>query len=168
MGVRAVKKNVEEQLKALFAGHPVPPIEVIIPILEKAGRGEQELTAQFYDTELSLAKGIKEIWGLRDRNMKVLAKVLEVINSWEGQRFEPIALTESRLSISISDCSMLHVGKNVSSNVKSKFCDLICNGGSKALMDVVLGQDKATCSWDKALIKGARNCRLVFESVKTK
>jgi hypothetical protein len=164
MSVRAMK-NMEEQLKTLFASHPYPPIEVIIPILEEAGRGEQELTAQIYDTDMALAIGIKEILGLRDSNMKTLAKVMEVMMSHEGQRLEPIELSESRLAFSISDCPMLHVGKDVSLIVKSRFCDFICISGSRALMDAVLGGNKATCSWDKALIKGARKCKLVFESV---
>jgi hypothetical protein len=51
-----MKKTSEEQVKALFAEHSLPPLEVIIPILEKAGRGEQELTSYIYETYLSLAK----------------------------------------------------------------------------------------------------------------
>lgn len=138
-----MKKTVEEQIKVLFEKHSIPPLEVIIPIFEKTGRGEQELTAQIYDTYTSLAKGIKEILGLKDKNMKALAKVLEVTLGSEGQKFEPIELSESRFSFSVTDCPMLHVGKDVRSNVKSKFCDLCCTGGSKAIMDAVLSPHKA-------------------------
>jgi hypothetical protein len=56
-----MKKTAEERMKALFAEHSFPPLEVIIPILEKAGRGEQELATQIYDAHLALAEGIKEI-----------------------------------------------------------------------------------------------------------
>jgi hypothetical protein len=165
---RAVKKTAEERMKALFAKYSFPPLEVIIPILEKAGRGERELEAQMYDTQLALAKGIKEILGLKDKNVKTLAKVWEVMFTFGEQKFEPIELTDSRFSVSISDCPMLHVGKDVSVNVKSKFCDLICTAGSKARNNAVLDQDIGTCSWDKSLIKGSRRCKLVIELVKTK
>lgn len=164
---KPMKKTVEEQIKVLFSRFSFPPLEVIIPILEKAGHGEQELTTQVYNTETTLVKGIKEILGLNDKNMKTLAKVMEIMLSFEGAKFEPIELSESRFSLSISDCPMLHVGKGVSSSVKSKFCDLICTAGSKAAMDTVLGQDRGSCFWDKSLIRGAGKCRLVFELVKT-
>jgi hypothetical protein len=162
-----LKKTAEKQIKDLLTKHPTPPLEVIIPILEKAGRGEQELTAQIYDTYVSLTRGTREILGLRDRNMRTLAKLWEILTSLEGIKIQPIELTESRYSFSISDCPMLHVGKDVSLNVKSKFCDLICNGGSKALMDTVLGSGIGTCTWNKALIKGAGKCTLAFELVKS-
>jgi len=141
-------------------------MEVIIPILEKTGRGEQELTAQIYNTYSSLIKGLKEILGLKDKNMKTVAKVWEAVLGFEGSKFEPIELTESRFSFSIPDCPMLHVGKEVSLNVKSKFCDLICTAGSRALMDTVLSPHKGNCTWNKALIKGAGKCTVVFELVK--
>jgi len=163
-----VKKTVEEQIRALFEKYSFPPLEVIIPILEKAGRGEQELTAQVYETESALIKGIREILGLKDKDLKALAKVVEITFSFEGLKFQPIELSESKLAFSISDCPMLHVGKDVSLSVKSKFCDLICTAGGKAIMDTVLGQDRGSCSWDKSLIKGAGKCRLVFELVKTR
>jgi len=164
--VREVKKTAEKQIKDLLTRHSFPPLEVIIPILEKAGRGEQELATQFYDTYTSLAKGIKEILELKDKNMKTLAKVWEIVLGFEGSKFEPIELTESRFSFSIPDCPMLHVGKDVSLNVKSKFCDLICTAGSKALMDTVLSPHKGNCTWNKALIRGAGKCTVVFELVK--
>ena len=161
-----MKKTAEKQIRALFAEHAIPPMEVIIPILEKTGRGEQELTAQIYNTYSSLIKGLKEILGLKDKNMKTVAKVWEAVLGFEGSKFEPIELTESRFSFSIPDCPMLHVGKEVSLNVKSKFCDLICTAGSRALMDTVLSPHKGNCTWNKALIKGAGKCTVVFELVK--
>ena len=85
-----------------------------------------------------------------------------------GQKLEPIELSDSKYSFNLPDCPMLHVGKNVSFNVKSKFCDLICAGPSRALMDITLGPNKGICRWDKALIKGAGKCNVVFELVKTK
>jgi hypothetical protein len=88
-----LKKTAEERVKVLFAKHSFPPLEVIIPILERAGRGEQELAAQMYDTHLALARGIKEILGLKDKNLKTLAKVWEVMNTFGEQRFEPIEST---------------------------------------------------------------------------
>jgi len=165
---RTVKKTTEEQIKDLFAKHSVPPLEVIIPILEKTGRGEQELTSQVYDTYTSLIKGIKEILGLKDNDMKTLAKAWEITLSFERTKFQPIELTESRFSFSIPDCPMIHVGKDVSFDVKSKFCDLICTAGSKALMDTVLSPNRGTCAWNKALIKGKGKCTVVFELVKTR
>jgi len=167
-GVRTVKKTAEKQVKDLLTQHPVPPLEVIIPILEKAGRGEQELTSLIYDTYTSLAKGVREILGLKEKNIKTLAKLWEIITICEGTKTQPIELTDSRFSFSISDCPMLLVGKDVSLNVKSKFCDVICTAGSKALMDTVLSPHKGTCTWNKALIKGLGKCTVVFELVKAK
>jgi len=165
--VRTVEKTAEKQIKDLLTKHSIPPLEVIIPILEKAGRGEHELMAQIYETYTSLANSTREILGLKDKNMKTLAKVWEILISFEGARIQPVELTESRYSFSMTDCPMLHVGRDVSLNVKSKFCDLICTGGSKALIDAVLGPHRGTCTWNKALIKGAGKCTLVFELVKT-
>lgn len=153
-------------MRALFAKHSVPPLEVIIPILEKAGRGEQELTAQIYNTYTTVAMGIRQSLQLKGKDMKTLARLWEFLAGFEGQKFEPIDLADSRFSLTISDCPMLHVGKDVSSDVKSKFCDVVCTGGSKALMDNVLGPHRGTCTWDKALVRGAAKCTLVFESVK--
>ena len=163
---RALKKTAEKQIKDLLMKHSTPPLEVIIPILEKAGRGEQELTTQLYNTYVDLAKGIREILRLENNNMKTLAKVWEIVLGFEGSKFEPIELTESRWSFSIPDCPMLHVGKDVSLNVKSKFCDLICTAGSRALMDTVLSPHKGNCTWNKALIRGAGKCTVVFELVR--
>ena len=164
--MRAVKKTTEEQLRVLFAKHSPLPLEVIIPILEASGRGEQELVAQLYETYASLAKGVKEILGLNEKNMKTLAKTGEIVLSFEGRKFQPIELTDSRFSFSLSDCPMLHVGKGVSLDVKSRFCDLICTGVSKALMDTALGPHRGSCTWEKALIRSARKCTVVFELVK--
>ncbi|HVP41578.1 MAG TPA: hypothetical protein VMS95_06465 [Candidatus Krumholzibacteriaceae bacterium] len=161
-----MRKSAEKRLKALFAEHSTPPLEVIIPILEKTGQGEQELTAQIYDTYAAVTKEIMKILGLKQKNMKTVAKVWEIVNSFEKQPFEPIELTESRFSFSIPDCPMVHVGKDISQKVRSKFCDLICAGGSKAIMDNVLGPDSGVCRWDKALIHGAGRCTLVFELVR--
>ena len=69
-----MKRSKEERIKALLAKHSEPPLNVVIPILEKAGRGEKELTSQIYETDMSYAKGLKEILDLKDKNMKVLAK----------------------------------------------------------------------------------------------
>jgi len=166
--LRVLKITVEEQIKVLFAKHSFPPVELVIPILEKTGKGQQELAAQVYDTFKSLADGIKEILGLKEKNMKALAKMTEAVLSFYGQRLEPIELSESKFSYSVSDCPMCHVGRDVSSNVKSKFCDLYCTSGEKAFMDSVLGQNKAVCTWDKALIKDARKCTVTYELVKKK
>jgi hypothetical protein len=166
--VTAVKKTAEERIKALFAKHSFPPLEVVIPILKKSGKGEQEVATQLYDTSLSLAVGLKEILGLKDRNMKALAKMMEVMLGFYGQSYEPIELSDSRFSFSISECPMLHVGKDVSSSVKSKFCDLWCASGSKAFMDSVFGKHGGTCNWNKALIKGAKKCVVTYELVKPK
>jgi len=162
-----VKKTVEERISALLAEHSIPPMGVIIPILEKTGRGEKELTAQIYNTYTSLAEGIKEILRLKDKNMGTLAKVYGIVYGVSGEKYEPSRLTDSRFSSTLSDCPLLHLGKDTSFNVKSKFCDLICTAGSRALMDTVLGPDKGNCTWDKALIKGVGKCTVVFELVKT-
>jgi len=148
--------------------HTAPPLEVIIPVLEKSGRGENELTAQLYETYCNIAKGIKKILGLTGKDMKTLARVWEVFIAFEEIRMQPIELSESKFSLSIADCPMIHVGKDVSSNVKSKFCDLICTAGSKALMDTVLEKKKGTCTWSKTLIKGMGKCTLKFELVKAR
>jgi len=81
-------------------------------------------------------------------------------------KIEPIELDDLRFSFSFDDCPMLHVRKDISLNVKSQFCDLICMSAAKALLDTVLGSRKGTLAWDKALIKGAGKCTLTFESVK--
>jgi len=165
-GAQAVKETAEKRMKALLTEHSTPPLEVIIPILEKAGLGERELTTQLYNTYVSLSRGMMEILGLKDKNMKALAKVFEISLGFEGMKFEPIELSESRYSLKIPDCPMLHVGKDVGFNVKSKFCDLICTSAVRAFMDVLLSPNRGTCSWDKALIKGTGKCTLVFELVK--
>ena len=166
MGVGALEKTKEDQIKALLEKHSLPPVEVIVPILEKTGRGEQELTAQVYTTYTSLTEGIKEILGLKDKNMKTLVKVWGIIASYEGMKIEPIELDDSRFSFSLDDCPMLHVGKDISLNVKSRFCDLICMSTGKALLDTVLGSHRCTLTWDKALIKGTGKCTITFESAK--
>lgn len=162
-----VKKTVEERLKALFAEHTEPPLEVIIPILEKARRGEQELATQMYAVEVSLIKGMREILGLKENNVKTLAKIFGIMMSHYGQKFEPIELSESRFSVNISDCPMVHVGRNVTIDVKSKFCDLICSSGLMALKNT-FGQNSLTCSWDKSLVKGTGKCKVLFELAETK
>lgn len=162
-----VKKTAEERIKVLLKKHTYPPLEVIIPILQKAGRGEQELSAQLYATEVGVIKGMREILGLKENDLKTLAKIFGVMMAHYGQKFEPIELSESRFSVGIRDCPMMHVGKDVGVNVKSKFCDLVCSNGLSALKDS-FGQDNIVCSWDKALIKGGGKCKLVFELVKSK
>lgn len=157
-----MKRSKEERIKALLAKHSEPPLNVVIPILEKAGRGEKELTSQIYETDMSYAKGLKEILGLKDKNMKVLAKVFVALLSSYGQKFEPVELSADRFSLTVSDCPMIHVGKDVSTSVRSKYCDLVCSAGSKAVTAAVLGSE-CTCYWDKALIKGAGKCKVVFE-----
>jgi hypothetical protein len=161
-----MKKTVEKRLKTLFAEHNVPPLEVIIPILEKTGRGEQELTTQLYDTYANLAEELMKILGLKAKDMKTLAKIWEIALSFEKQPFEPIELTASRFSFNIPDCPMVHVGKDVGPKVRSKFCDLICGAGAKALMDTVLGSGRGVCSWNKALIQGTGKCMVAFELAK--
>jgi len=165
--VSVVKKSVEEQIKTLLARHSFPPLEVIIPILEKAGRGEQELRDQMYDTEVSITNGVREILNLKGRDMKTFAKIFEIICDFSGQKIEPIELSQTRFSLSISDCPMLHVGKDVSISVKSKFCDLCCSAGASAIAGTVLDQEY-TCSWDKKLIRGAGKCTTTVELGKTK
>jgi hypothetical protein len=161
-----MKKTSEEQIKALFARHSLPPLEVIIPILEKAGRGEQELTSYIYETYRSLAKEAREVLGLKERNMNSLAKLVGALWSFEGQKFEPVELHDSKMVLGVPDCPMMHVGEKVSFEMKSKFCDLLCTAGSKALMDAVYGKDEGSCTWNKSLIKGSGKCKVVFELVK--
>jgi len=164
-----LKKTAEKQIKDLLAKHAFPPVKVVIPILEKAGRGEQELAAQIYNTYATLAEGTTRILGLRDKDMRTVAKVFEILLSLEGLRLQPVELSESRFSFNLQDCPMVHVGKNVSFDVKSKFCDLICTAGSRGLIDTILGsQKRGTCTWDKALIRGAGKCTTTFELVKPK
>lgn len=161
-----MEKSVEKRIRALFSKQSIPPLEIIIPILQKTGRGEQELTAQVYNTYVNVAQGMREIMGYKDNSMKTLAKVWEMAVGFEGGRILPIELTESKFSFSMADCPMLHVGKDVSFEVKSKFCDLVCTGGSRGLMDSVLAPSSGTCSWNKALIKGEGKCTVVFEVVR--
>jgi len=163
--VEKLKKSTEKQIKDLLRKHAYPPLEVIIPILEKSGRGERELTAQISETDMNILKGIKEILGLKDNNMKTLAKVLEIYLAFGGQQFQPVELTDSKFAITVSDCPMLHVGKDVSLDVKSKFCDLICASASKVINDTLLSPRRGICTWDKALIKSAGKCTLAFELV---
>jgi hypothetical protein len=165
--VSLVKKSAEQQIKDLLARQSFPPLEVIIPILQKAGRGEQELTDQMYDMHVSITKGVKKILHLKDGDMKTAAKIFELICIYSGQKIEPIGLSQTRFSLSVSDCPMLHVGKDVNKDVKGKFCDLYCSAGSKAIFDTVLGPACA-CSWDKKLIKGAGKCTVTFELGKVK
>jgi len=160
-----MKKTAENRIKDLYSRYPIPPIEVIIPILEKTGHGEQELSTQLYDTYTNLAMGIKEILGLKDKNMKTLAKVWTIITGFEGMKIQPIEQDDSRFSFSLDDCPMLHVRKDIGLNVKSKFCDLICTSAAKALLDTLLGSDRGALTWDKALIRGAGKCTITFESV---
>jgi len=162
---RELKKTAEKQIRDLLKKHQYPPLQVIIPILDKSGRGEQELAAQISETDMAVIKGIKEILGLKDNNMKTLAKVLEIYLAFGGAEFQPLELTESKFAIAISDCPMLHVDKDMGLNVKSKFCDLICASGAKVIIDTVLGQKRGVCTWNKALIKGTGKCTLAFELV---
>lgn len=165
--VSVLKKSVEEQIKTLLATHSFPPLEVVIPILEKAGRGEQELRDQMYDTQVLITNGVREILNLKGRDMKTLAQIFEIICDFYGQKIEPIELSQTRFSLRISDCPMLHVGKDVSIAVKSKFCDLCCSAGASATAGTVLDQEY-TCSWDKKLIRGAGYCTTTVELGKTK
>ena len=160
-----MKKTAEKQIRDLLRKHQYPPLDVIIPILEKSGRGEQELAAQVSEIDLGVIKGIKEILGLKDDNMKTLAKILEIYLAFGGQEFQPVELTESRFAISVSDCPMLHVSKDVGFNVKSKFCDLICASTSKVITGTVLSSKRSIITWNKALIKGTGKCTLAFELV---
>jgi hypothetical protein len=158
-----MKKSAEKQIKGLFTKYSIPPLEVIIPVLQEAKRGEQELTNQVYNAYVNIAKGMRKIMGLKQNDMKTLAKIWEIAISFEGAKFQPVELTESKFSFSITDCPMLHVGKDISLEVKSKFCDLVCTGGSRALMDTILAPRKAVCAWNKKLIRGAGRCTVVFE-----
>jgi hypothetical protein len=158
-----VKKTAEDKLRDLFAKHPFPPVDVVIPVLERSGRGEAELFSQFYETETSLTRGIMQILNSKTKDMKTLVKVMEVVFSWEGQKFEPIELSESKFSYAVPDCPMVHVGKDISPEVKAKFCDLFCTAASQAMMDTVLGKGKAHCRWDKSLIHGGDRCSLLWE-----
>jgi hypothetical protein len=162
-----VKKTVEEQMKALLTKHAYPPPEVVIPILEKAGRGEKELAAQLHEIDMSLLNGIMKILNLKEKNMRTVSRMIGVIFSSYGQKCEPIELSENRFRLSVSDCPMLHVSKNVSTTVKSRFCDVYCSSTAKAMAQLVLGE-KGSCSWDKALIKGGRKCTVAFDLVKAK
>jgi hypothetical protein len=162
-----VKKTVEEQMRALLTKYTYPPVEVVIPILEKTGRGENELAAQVHEIDMSLLSGMMKILNLKEKNMRAVSKMFGVILSSYGQKYEPIELSENRFCVSVSDCPMLHVGKNVNTAVKSKFCDVLCSSTAKAMAQLVLG-DEGRCSWDKALIKGGRKCTVAFEFVKTK
>ena len=162
---RELKKTAEKQIRDLLKKHQYPPLQVIIPILEKSGRGEQELATLISETDMTVIKGIKEILGLKDNHMKTLAKVLEIYLAFGGAEFQPLELTESKFAIAISDCPMLHVDKDVSLNVKSKFCDLICASGAKVIIDTILGPTRGVCTWNKALIKGTGKCTLAFELV---
>ena len=98
--------------------------------------------------------------------MRTLAKVWEILASFTGQRLQPIALDESRFTVSISECPMRHVGDDMSKSVKAKFSDLICTTATKALMDTIIGHGKLTCSLDKALIEGASNCTITYNLLK--
>jgi len=164
----SMKKSPEERIKRLFAEHPYPPIDVIIPILEKAGRGEKELESQIYEIYCHLAKGIKGIMSLKGNDMKTLARIWEIATASEGMKMQPLELSDSKFSFSITDCPMIHVGKNVNTNVKSKFCDIVCTAGSRALMDTILAPQKGACAWSKTLIKGTGKCTVTFELVKPK
>ena len=48
-----MKKTVEEQMRALLTKYAYPPVEVVIPILEKTGRGEEELASQLHEIDMS-------------------------------------------------------------------------------------------------------------------
>jgi hypothetical protein len=165
--VNIVKKSPEEQIRNLLVKHPVPPVEVAIAILKEAGRGEQELTTQLYDGSKAIARGVQAILNLKDSNMKTAARIFEIICVYGGQKIEPLELSDTSFSLRVVDCPMLHVGKDVGKEVKSKFCDLFCSAGSKAIFDAILGP-KCTCSWDKKLIKGAGKCTVTFYSGRAK
>jgi hypothetical protein len=105
---------------------------------------------------------------LKRNDMKTLARVWEISTASEGMKMQPLELSESRYSFSITDCPMIHVGKNVSTNVKGKFCDIVCTAGSRALMDTILAPQKGVCGWSKTLIKGTGKCTVTFELVKAK
>lgn len=160
-----MRKTTEERIRALVKKHTFPPLEVIIPIIEKAGRGEKELETQFYETALSLMNGTRKVLGAKGKDMKTLAKLYEVLLAADGTRIEPIELSESKFRFSVTDCPMLYV-KGVSLEVKSRFCDLYCNAATRAMMDVMLDKGRAECSWDKALIKGGSKCSVLIELVR--
>ena len=162
-----MKKTVEEQMRTLLTKYTYPPVEVAIPILERAGRGEEELANQVHEVDMSVLSGIMKILNLKEKNMRTVSKMFGVLLSYYGQKYEPVELSENRFCLSVSDCPMLHVGKNVSTEVKGKFCDVLCSSTAKAMAQLVLGQE-GSCSWDKALIKGGRKCTVAFELVKTK
>jgi len=90
-GVRAMKKTPEKQIRDLFAKHSIPPLEVIIPILEKTGRGEQELTTQVYDTFTSLAKGIKEILRVERQKHGDIGKSLRSVLGYKWRKVSPLS-----------------------------------------------------------------------------
>lgn len=163
-----MQKDAEKKIRGLVSEHTEPPLSVIIPILEKKGSSGQELTIEVYNSTCTLIKGVKEILGLEERSMKTLAQGVELVMSITGQKFQPHELSESRYSFSILECPMTHVGKDVNFQVKSKYCDAICCGRSRAIIDTVLGSGTATCSWDKGLLKGANKCTKVIELVKTR
>jgi hypothetical protein len=165
--VSRVRKTVEEKMNNLLSKYTYPPVEVVIPILEKAGRGEEELASQIHETDMSVLTGLMKTLNLKEKNMRTVAKMFGVLLSYYGQKYEPLELSENRFCLSVSDCPMLHVGKNVGTAVKSKFCDLLCSSAAKAMATLVLGE-AGSCSWDKALIKGGRKCTVAFELVKTK
>jgi hypothetical protein len=162
-----VNKTVEEQMRTLLTKYTYPPVEVVIPILERAGRGEEELAYQVHEVDMSVLSGIMKILNLKEKNMRTVSKMFGVLLSYYGQKYEPVELSENRFCLSVSDCPMLHVGKNVNTEVKGKFCDVLCSSTAKAMAQLVLGQE-GSCSWDKALIKGGRKCTVSFELVKTK
>jgi hypothetical protein len=156
-------KTAEERIRDLLSKYSFPPVEVIIPILEKSGRGEQELAAYVYDQEKEIVPAVMKILGLKERNLRTIAKVIEAYWCAQGLKFQPVELSNSKLSFTISACPMLQVGKTVSLGVKEKFCDLICSAGAKALNDIVLSPREAVCTWNRALIKGANKCTLTFK-----
>jgi hypothetical protein len=165
--VNRVKKTTEEKMKTLLAKYTYPPVEVTIPILEKAGRGEEELASQIHEIDVSILSGLMKIFDLKEKNMRTVAKIFGVLLSYYGQKYEPLVLSENRFSLSVSDCPMLHVGKNVNMATRSKYCDVLCSSTAKALAKLVLG-DASRCSWDKALIRDGRKCTVAFELVKSK
>ncbi len=162
-----MKKTVEEQMRVLLAKYTYPPVEVVIPILEKTGRGEKELADQIHEIDMAVLSGTMKILNLKEKNMRTVSKMFGVLLSSYGQKYEPIELSENRFCVSVSDCPMLHVSKNVNVAVKSKFCDVLCSSTAKAMAQLVLGKE-GNCSWDKALIRGGRKCTVAFELVKTK
>jgi len=92
--------------------------------------------------------------------------VWEILTIFGGEKIQPIELSESKFSFSTTDCPMVQVTKDINSNVKGKYCDLLCTAGSKALMDTLLSPCKGSCTWNKAMIKGVGKCTVVFELVK--